>query len=862
MADGPVQPDRRLPRAEPAYWAEPTPALLEALSSRAGGLSQEEAATRLREAGRNDVSATSRVSWWGTLLRQFASPLVALLLGAALLSYFLGERTDAAIIVGIVAASALIGFAQEHRAGDAARRLVRLVQARAEVLRDGEPRVIPLAEVVPGDVAILCAGTSIPGDGVLLEENGLFVDQSTLTGETFPVEKSTAPSPADAGLAERPNAVLAGTHAVSGFGRMLVVATGARTQFGRIARSLRLRSPETDFERGIRRFGYLLAELTLLLTLGVFAVNVLYRRPPLDSFLFSLALAVGLTPQLLPAVIAVNLARGAQAMARAKVIVKRLGAIEDFGSMTVLCSDKTGTLTEGTTRVHEAVDPEGEASEAVLAAARLNAALQRGYRNPIDDALVKPGSPPPSAAWVDEIPYDFRRKRLTILARDGGRLRLVTKGAFEGVLACCADARIGAGPGARRVPIGEVTAALRRRVEEAAGRGLRVLGVAERWLDAEPPGPLGAAGVEDGMTLLGLLVLEDPLRGDCCSTVAELARLGVRLAIVTGDHRLVAAEVARSVGLRADRMLTGHEVRDMSEPALVMRALETDVFAEVEPVQKERIVRALRKGGAVVGYLGDGINDGPALHAADVGISVASAADVAREAADFVLLEPGLHVLVRGIVEGRSVFANTLKYVFMAASANFGNMFSMAGASLLLPFLPLLPKQILFMNVLTDLPEMTIASDRVDPEWVAAPQRWDVAVIRRFMIFFGVLSSVFDFTTFGLVWWWAGGAVDLFRTGWFTESVISAAAVVMVVRTRRSAIRSLPSRPLALATLAVVAITLALPWTPAAPLLGFVPLPPGLSAALVGVVILYLLSAEALKRFFYGRLGIKTPRRA
>lgn len=833
-----------------AYWAEPPDVLLGALSSSHEGLAAGEASERLRAAGKGQ-SAGQRISWWGTLLRQLASPLVALLLGAALLSYFLGDGADAAIIAGIVAASVLLGFVQEHKAGNAARRLVKLVETRVEVWRDGLPHAVPIDEIVPGDVALLRAGTSIPGDGVLLENRGLLLDQAALTGETFPAEKRGEPSSADAGIAERANVLFAGTHVVSGFGRMLVVATGARTELGKVARRLRLRAPETEFERGIRHFGYLLLELTLVLALGVFAVNVLYHRPPLDSFLFSLALAVGLTPQLLPAVIGVNLARGAQAMARARVIVKRLGAIEDFGSMTVLCTDKTGTLTTGVVVVREAIDAGGEACPAALAAARLNAALQRGYRSPIDDALLRStetGAAPAGATWVDELPYDFVRKRISVLARDGDRLHLVTKGAFENVLGCCASALSANG---RRTAIEEVTVDLRRRVEDAAARGLRVIAVAERLLEEETP--LRAEAHEQGMTLLGVLLLEDPLRADCPDAVRELAKLGVRLAIVTGDHRLVAAEVARAVGLSGERLVTGRELAQMSDAALLQRAPAVDVFAEVEPSQKERIVLALRKAGAVAGYLGDGINDASALHAADVGISVSSAADVAKEAADFVMLDPGLTVLARGIVEGRKVFANTRKYVLMASSANFGNMFSMAGASLLLPFLPLLPKQILLMNVLTDLPEMTIASDRVDPEWIAAPERWDLRMIRRFMMAFGALSSLFDYATFALLWRWCHGRAASFRTGWLVESVLSAASVALVVRTRREAWRSLPGRALAGATLLVALVTVALPFTPLAPPLGLVPLDPALIAALLWLVLAYVGSAEALKRLFYRR---------
>jgi Mg2+-importing ATPase len=641
-----------------------------------------------------------------------------------------------------------------------------------------------------------------------------------------------------------------GTHVVSGGGHALVVRTGRTTEFGRISERLRLRPAETEFERGVRRFGVFLMEITLLLVLAIFAVNVYLAKPILDSFLFALALAVGLSPQLLPAIISVNLAKGAKAMAGKQVIVKRLTAIENFGSMDVLCCDKTGTLTQGVVHVHSAVDASGAENDRVLFHAYLNASFQTGFSNPIDTA-IRSHRPFDLTGWarLDEVPYDFVRKRLSVLASNGDRTFIVTKGSIEAILSICTASERG---GRRDVPIEEAMAAIRNQYSALSSQGFRTIAVAVRDM-------AGARAIrrddEQQLTFLGLIVLHDPLKPDVGRTIAALNRLGISLKMITGDNVLVATEVARSVGLDRARILTGSDLNAISDEALPARAADAGVFAEIEPNQKERIIHALRKAGHVTGFMGDGINDGPALHAADVSISVQQAVDVAKAAADIVLLQSDLTVLEDGVREGRKTFANTLKYVFMATSANFGNMFSMAGASLFLSFLPLLPKQILLTNLLTDFPELSIATDRVDDEWIARPHRWNIRFIREFMIVFGALSSVFDYLTFGVLLWWLHTGPPAFRTGWFLESVISATLIVLVVRTRGSALGSRPSRLLLAATLLVVAGTLALPFSTLGRVFGFVAVPAAFIGPMSVIIVLYILSAELVKRWFYRRIA-------
>ena len=831
--------------AEDGYWSLPLDGLVRAVGGSAAGLSSPEAKERahalgaaLRPPGR--VRRTARL-----LARQFSSPIVLTLLGAAILSYVLSDATDAAIILLIVMASGILGFAQEARADEAVAQLLALVQVRSRALRDGAEVDVPLDAIVPGDIVVLNAGDMIPGDGRLIEGRALFVGEAALTGETFPVEKVAGVVPTDAPPARRTNCLFLGTSVVSGTGRMLVVRVGRATEFGRVSESLRREPPESDFERGIRRFGALLVEVTLTLVFVVFAVNVALHRPWLESLLFALAIAVGLTPQLLPAIISVNLAHGARRMAQRRVIVRRPASIEDLGAMTILCADKTGTLTEGRVALREAVDVAGCSFDRIAQAAALNAGLQSGYENPVDRAILAAGPHADGNRKIDEAPYDFSRKRLSVLVDGPGGRRLITKGAMAEVLSACSGVEM---PGGRRADIAEARERIDALFASYSSRGLRVLGVAER---AMPGVDRIEPADESDMTLLGLLVFDDPPRAGVVESLEGLRKLGIELKLITGDNALVAAETARRAGLVSDATLTGPELRLMSDPALVRRACEVSVFAEIEPNQKERIVLALKKAGHAVGFLGDGINDAPALHAADVGISVSDAADVAREAAQVVLLEKDLNVLQDGVREGRMTFTNTLKYVYMATSANFGNMLSMAAASLFLPFLPLLPKQVLLTNLLTDLPEMAIASDRVDPEMVERPRRWDVRSISRFMIVFGLVSSVFDFLTFGVLLFLIRADEVTFRTGWFVESVVSASLIVLVLRTRRPLFRSPPGRLLLVATMAVVAVTIALPYTPAARALGFRPLPPMLLVLVAAIVALFQLSAEVAKRVYF-----------
>ena len=834
-----------------AFWSVPATELLQQLGPSTTGLSSDEARQRLTRYGSNLLNSQRRSNVLTLLLAQFESPLILILLFATGLSFFFHDPVNALIILAIVLASGLLGFSQEHGATKAVEKLLAMVQVKTTVLRDGSEHEIPVEEIVPGDIVILSAGNIVPGDCLLAESKDLFVDEATLTGETYPVEKSVGVLAADTALGLRTNVLWMGTHVVSGNAKVLIVKTGKQTEFGKVSERLRLRPPETDFQRGIRQFGYFLMEVTLVLVVAIFAINVYLARPVLESLLFSLALAVGLTPQLLPAIISINLAHGAKRMAAAKVIVKRLASIENFGSMNVICSDKTGTLTEGIVRLQSAVDVSGASSEKVLLYAYLNSFYETGFANPIDEAICAAREfDLASYRKMDEIPYDFLRKRLSILVAHEATHLMVTKGALQNVLAVCSGVETGAGA---CVDIAGMRDAIQQRYEEFSNNGLRTLGVAYK--------DMGSASTtskddESGMTFLGFLVLFDPPKPNIIATVSSLKQLGVELKIITGDNHLVAANLSQQMGLSGTRILSGPELRQLSDGALLQRVAEVDVFAEIEPNQKERIIIALKKAGNVVGYMGDGINDASALHAADVGISVESAVDVAKEAADIVLLEKDLGVLVQGVREGRTTFANTLKYVFMATSANFGNMFSMAGISLFLPFLPLLPKQILLTNLLTDFPEMTIATDRVDPEMVDHPRRWDIKAIRKFMYTFGLLSSVFDYLTFGVLLFIVHAAQDQFRTGWFLESVVSASLIVLVIRSRRPFFKSRPAKYLLIATLVTVVVTVALPFTPLGGIFEFRGLPIALLLLIAVIVALYIVSAEVVKTVFYKMVKI------
>jgi Mg2+-importing ATPase len=837
-----------MPTPTDTFWSETSDRVLADLQATPAGLTSAQARTRLATYGPNALQAHHRTGDFLLFLRQFQSPLILLLLIAAGLSFAMQDRADATIIFIIVLASGVLGFWQERGAADAVAKLLAIVQVKASVLRDGQPVEIPVEQVVPGDVVVLSAGDLVPGDCLLLDATDLYVDEATLTGETFPVEKALGVAAADAPIAQRLGAVFMGTHIVSGSAHALVARTGKATELGQVSARLEARTPETEFEHGVRRFGYFLMQVSLVMVIIVFAINVFLHKPILDSFMFSLALAVGMTPQLLPAIITINLAHGAKRMAADKVIVKRLNSIENFGSMNVLCSDKTGTLTAGHVEMRSAVDIAGKPSDRVLLYAFLNASFESGFVNPIDQALRATSPAPDISAYkkLDEVPYDFNRKRLSIVVAGPEGNVIIAKGALNNVLQVCTQVETAPG---QVVALDGVNAQIDQQYHDLSGQGFRVMGLAYK-----PAGDKTDITKDDeaGMIFLGLLVLFDPPKPDVAQTINDLTALGVTLKIITGDNRLVAASVCSQVGLSNANILAGPDLHHMSDDALAAQVNQVNVFAEVEPNQKERIILALRKAGNVVGYMGDGINDASALHAADVGISVNTGVDVAKEAAQIVLLEQDLSVLVQGVREGRMTFSNTLKYVFMATSANFGNMFSMAGASLFMPFLPLLAVQVLLINLMEDFPQMAIATDSVDPELVESPRRWRVNSIRAFMVVFGPLSSVWDYATFGVIFLLLHNTKpELFRAGWFVESVISAALVVLVIRTRRPMFRSKPGTLLTIATVAVCVAALILPYTALGTTLGFVPLPLSFMLWMGLIVLAYIVSAEITKSIFY-----------
>ncbi|MBL8226634.1 MAG: magnesium-translocating P-type ATPase [Chromatiales bacterium] len=836
-----------------AYWAAEPAALIEALGSGPGGLSADAAAARRTAAA--GLPASTAGGPRRLLLRQLQSPLVLILVAGASVSLVVREWVDAAIILAIVLGSVALGFLQEYRASRAVAALRSQLALRVRVVRDGREQVVPAPDVVPGDIVLLAAGNLVPGDGVVLEARDFLVVESSLTGESFPVEKRPGTVPESAPLTGRSNAVFLGTSVRSGTARVLLVRTGADTELGAIAGRLASAEPETAFARGIRQFGYLLLRVMLVMVVFVLVVNEWLGRPLLESLLFAMALAVGLSPELLPAIVSVTLSRGAREMARRGVIVARLEAIEDLGSMDVLCTDKTGTLTVGVLELEGAVGPDGQPDAGVLRLAALNARLETGIENPLDAAIVaaadRAGVDAAGITKVDEIPYDFIRKRLTIVVAgaDAADAHLViTKGAFAEVLSGCTHVEQG---GEAR----PLDAALRQQFEgvvRARGdEGCRVLALATRRIAARTR--YGFAD-EAGMTFRGFLVFRDPPKPGAAAAIAALAAAGVRTKVITGDNRYVSAHLAREVGLDPAGMVTGNEIAAMRDEALWQRAEAADLFVEVDPQQKERIVRALQQRGHAVGYLGDGINDAPALRAADVGISVSGAVDVARESADVVLLGPDLDVLRMGVADGRHTFANTLKYIGITTSANFGNMVSMAMATPLLPFLPLAAKQILLNNFLSDVPSIFISSDRVDREQLVVPRQWRLREVRRFMLVFGLLSTVFDLATFAVLLLVFEAGEALFQTAWFVVSLLTELAVVLSLRTSVPCWRSVPSGPLLAATVLVGFLGMASPYLGgASALFGLVPLPAALAAAMALIVGAYLLATEVAKAWFFRR---------
>jgi P-type Mg2+ transporter len=836
------------------YWSRNAAGLMADLGSGPQGLSAAEAGERLRRHGANSVEEQTQLTTARLLLRQFESPLVLILVFGAVISLIVQDWVDASIILAIVLGSALLGFVQEHRASSAVAELRRRLALTVEVLRDGAARTVMASTIVPGDVIQLAAGNLVPADGFVIEARDFLVTEASLTGESFPVEKQPGVLPPDTLLAGRTNSVFLGTSVRSGTAKVLVVNTGRDTAFGAIAARLKARAPETEFARGVRQFGYLLVRVMVVMVIFVLTVNQVLGRPVIESLLYAVALAVGISPELLPAIVSVTLSHGARAMARRGVIVRRLEAIENLGSMDVLCTDKTGTLTEGVIALNATVDPHGRESMQVRRFAYLNAALETGIENPLDAAIVAAGNRDglTTAGWkkIDEIPYDFIRKRLTIVAaqeQDRAQHWIITKGAFTQVLAICSTcSRDGVETALDETQRAYLDAYYRRMSMD----GFRVIAVATKLVAARER---YVHGDEDGMSFAGFLLFFDPPKASAGKTIRDLAALGIRIKVISGDNRYVTAHVATSIGLDPKAMLTGEEIASLKDEALWHRAERTELFVEVDPQQKERIVRALQRTGHAVGYLGDGINDAPALHSADVGISVEGAVDVARESADVILLQSDLDVLRCGVEDGRRTFANTLKYICITTSANFGNMVSMALATPLLPFLPLAAKQILLNNFLSDLPSIAISTDKVDADRIASAQRWHVRGVRQFMVVFGLLSTLFDLLTFLLLLQVFQANETTFQTAWFVVSLLTELAVVMVLRTEGPAWRSAPGGLLLWTTIAVGGLAVLIPYLgPFASTFGFVPLPWHLMGAMVLIVVGYVLSTEAAKLRFFG----------
>ena len=830
----------------------PLALILEQFHTSEQGLTNQEAKERLAAIGPNELAVVRRTAGLQQLLAFLANPLVVILLLASIFAALLGEAINAMIIATMVLLSVALNFFQTYRSQRAVEQLRKGVALTSLALRDGSWVELPRRELVPGDVIRLAAGDLVPADARLLQAVSLHVQQASLTGESMPVEKEARDlTSATKNLANARNMVYLGTSVVSGTATAVITLTGRATAFGDVAARLATRPPETEFERGLKTFGFLIMRTVFFLVLFVFLVNIAFRHNPFDSLLFAVALAVGLTPEFLPMITTVTLARGASHMAKRKVIVKNLAAIQNVGSMDILCSDKTGTLTSGNMVLDQHLDPFGNPSERVLLLAYLNSYHETGIKSPLDTAILQ-HDPLDIQAYrkLAEIPFDFERRRLSVVVECDGQPLLITKGAPESVLEVCSSYEV---DGKRSVFDAEARARCEATHRGLSAQGYRVLAVAYRSVpDRENYG----IDNEKDVVLTGFVTFFDPPLEDATIMLQALHTAGVEVKILTGDNELVTQHVCSQVGLSPERIVLGDELDTMSDVALTHVAEQANVFARVSPAQKNRILLALKRRSHVVGFLGDGINDAPSLHAADVGISVATAVDVAKDAAEIILLERSLQALHDGILEGRKAFGNVMKYVLMGTSSNFGNMFSMAGASLFLPFLPMLPTQILLNNFLYDLSQVTIPTDHVDASFMLKPRQWDIRLIRDFMLYIGPISSIYDFLTFFIMLRVFHASEALFHTGWFVESLATQTLVLFIIRTAGNPFHSRPSLPLTITALLAVGVGLLLPFTPLGNTVGFTPLPGLYFLFLMGMTVTYLLLVELVKRRLMRRLTL------
>ncbi len=856
---------RRQPASSLGYSTLQAAEVFQLLGTGTQGLSSEEAARRLRTYGPN-VLPRERLSWFKILSSQFRNPMFLILLAVAVASGVLGQPQQAAIIIVIMAFSVVLGFYNEFRAARLVQELQGSVSIKAVVLRDGKTAEVDSSSVVPGDIIQVYIGDIVAADARAIDCKELEVNESVLTGESFAVEKS-AQAPAagttPATPSEASNVLFMGTVVVRGTGRGVVVSTGRSTAFGSISKSLSRAHPQTEFQRGTKRYGNLLLFLTFFLAIGIFGFNALVGHSLLNSLLFALAVAIGIVPEMMPGIVTIALSRGAHKMAEQQVIVKRLASMENLGNVDVLCTDKTGTLTDGKIALEEVLGPDLKPDARVLPMALVcNVAVVgsdgRVTGNPMDAATweyaVVQGLADSASAFskVDEIPFDYERRMMSVIARKEGELLIVTKGAPESVLGRCSQ--VGRDGGATTAPLtAELRGALESEVTRYSREGLRMLAVSYREI-----GEKAAYTHEDesGLTLAGFLSFTDPPKRDAAQAISKLRRLGVDTKILTGDNEIVARKTCDDIGVQVKRVVTGGDLVLMNWTGFRQAAEEATIFARVTPDQKLEVIKALKEDGHVVAYMGDGVNDAPALYEADAGISVDSAVDVSKEAADIILLKKDLGVLAAGIEEGRRTFGNTIKYVNMGTSSNFGNMFSASAASVFLPFLPMLPMQILFMNLLYNVANLTLPTDNVDPEYTKWPKKWDIGFVRNFTLFFGPFSSVYDFLTFGIMLFIFGASAPLFQTAWFVESFWTEVLIIFVIRTRRTPFfKSRPGKWLSVLTLGCVAFGTVLPFTQLGALMGFVPLPSQFWALLVLMTITYLLLVDAGKVFFYKVCG-------
>jgi Mg2+-importing ATPase len=856
--NGAVNSDQLLEKARTQ-----TDAALKELDSRSDGLSQAEADSCLKEYGLNEIARDKRPSLLMRLLDNVKNPLVILLTALGVLSFLTGDLRAMAVIFVMVVLGVVLRFVQEMRADNAAEQLEAMVSNTATVVRDGKEEELPLKMLVPGDIIRLAAGDMVPADVRVLSAKDLFLNQAALTGESLPVERKADPAPTDVvNPLELPNICFLGSNVESGSATAVVIHTGGQTYFGSLAASIVGQRQLTSFDKGINKFTWLMLRFIAVMVPAVFLINGLSKHNWLEAFLFAMAVAVGLTPEMLPMIVTVNLSKGALAMARKKVIVKRLNAIQNFGAMDVLCTDKTGTLTEGKIVLEKYLDVAGKASEKVLHYGYLNSYHHTGLKNLLDAAILDHEEledhlrAKEKYRKIDEIPFDFVRKRMSVVVEDETGLNtLICKGAVEEVLSLCSRVEVDG----KVVPmLPEHSASGKQVVRDLNGQGFRVVALAYKEMPGAPDEPSYAVKDESDLILLGFLSFLDPPKESAAEALKRLHSLKVDVKILTGDNEIITAYICQKVGMPVEHVLLGSQIQTMSETELAEAASESSVFAKLAPAHKEKVIRALQSKGHVVGFMGDGINDAPALKAADVGISVNSAVDIAKESSDIILLENSLLTLEQGVLEGRRVFGNIIKYIKMAASSNFGNMFSVVGASAFLPFLPMLPIQVLANNLLYDFSQTTIPTDEVDADWLTKPRKWTIGEIQRFILFIGPISSIFDYLTFFIMLYvfncWHNPA--LFHTGWFVESLFTQTLIIHVIRTSKIPfIQSRASWPLIFTSLIIVAVGAWLTVSPLAGTLGFVPLPPLYWLLLAIMLLCYVVLTQMVKTWFIRRFG-------